>query len=157
VRDFPKPDWGSTHQRIGTALLAIGLAIFFVVAFGPFAYALVAWLGLGDFSSRLERMSGLPDWYLILTILVVAGGEEWLYRCYAIEHLQDLIGSAWGAGALSLVMFAVVHYPHWGVGPALTTLISGGVLTIAYILTRDIQALIVAHAATDIYGLVVVP
>ncbi|MEM9269933.1 MAG: CPBP family glutamic-type intramembrane protease, partial [Pseudomonadota bacterium] len=78
----------------------------------------------------------------------------WLYRCYAIERLADLTGNVWLAGLLSLLAFSVVHLPFWGVGPALTTLISGSILTVVYIKTRDITALIVAHVAVDLVGLV---
>jgi membrane protease YdiL (CAAX protease family) len=40
---------------------------------------------------------------------------------------------------------------------ALTTLVSGGLLTALYVWRRDITALVLAHVATDLYGLVIAP
>ncbi|WP_165390217.1 CPBP family intramembrane glutamic endopeptidase [Thalassococcus sp. S3] len=148
---------GLRPLRLQSLLIAGGLTAFFIFVFGPFAYGLVDWLDLGDFSTGLSRLDGLPVWYLLLTILIVAGGEEWLYRCYAIERLTDLTGSIWLAGMISLAVFVVVHYPLWGLGPTLTVILSGAILTVAYILTRDIHALVIAHIATDIYGLLITP
>jgi membrane protease YdiL (CAAX protease family) len=68
-----------------------------------------------------------------------------------------LTGNAWVAGGVSLLIFAIVHLPLWGIGVALTTLVSGGVLTALYVWRRDVSFLIAAHILTDLYGLVIVP
>jgi hypothetical protein len=44
--------------------------------------------------------------------------------------------------------------PLWGPGVALSTLVSGGVLTAPYLWRRDVLFLMLAHVATDLYGLV---
>lgn len=130
------------------------LALFFIRVFGPAAVWCLARSGLGSFAAGQDRLAALPRWYLCLTILVVAAGEEWLYRGYAIERLEALTGNAWLAGGISLLAFGVVHLPLWGIGVALTTLVSGGILTALYILHRDIAFLMLAHVATDLHGLV---
>jgi membrane protease YdiL (CAAX protease family) len=65
-----------------------------------------------------------------VTIVIVAAGEEWLYRGYAIERLQAVIGNAWIAGGISLCLFTIAHIPLWGFGVALTTLVSGSIFTV---------------------------
>jgi len=136
---------------------AAGLACFFMFVFGPLALLLLARLALGSFDSGMATLTGLPAWYLIPEIAIVAAGEEWLYRGYAIERLTAVIGNIWVAGALSLLAFSIAHLPMWGFGPSVTTLFSGGIATLLYIWRRDITFLILAHVATDIYGLVIAP
>jgi hypothetical protein len=40
---------------------------------------------------------------------------------------------------------------------ALTTLVSGGILSAVYVWRRDVVALIVAHVTTDLYGILLAP
>ena len=80
---------------------------------------------------------------------------EWLYRAYAIERLEAVTGRTWFAASASLLAFVVAHLPVWGPGVALTTVVSGGILTALYLWRRDIAFLILAHILTDLYGLVV--
>lgn len=109
------------------------LALFFIFVFGPIASWLLANAGIGSFSHGQNMLARLPAWYLCMTVIVVAAGEEWLYRGYAIERLQALIGNIWLAGAVSLIAFGIVHLPLWGIGVSLTTLVSGGIVTALYI------------------------
>jgi membrane protease YdiL (CAAX protease family) len=132
------------------------LAVFLVFVYGPVATAALARFG-GTFSTGAASLAGLPRWYLASAIAIVAAGEEWLYRGYALERLQALSGSIWIACGVSLLAFAAAHLPLWGLGPSLTTLISGGVLTALYVWRRDISFLILGHVATDLYGLVIAP
>lgn len=147
---FSRTSWRS-------APWAIAVALFFVFVYGPLAYAALSRLGLGSFDTGRQPLAALPPWYLALTIVLVASGEEWLYRGYAIERLETLTGHTSAAGALSLLMFGVVHLPLWGTGAALSTLVSGGIFTVLYIRRRDVAALMAAHVLVDLYGLVINP
>lgn len=140
-----------------TVPFGLALAGFFIFIFGPAAVRCLARTGLGSFETGANALSRLPRWYLALVIVIVAAGEEWLYRGYAIERLGALTGHVWLAGALSLLAFGIVHLPLWGVGVALTTIVSGGIFTGLYILTKDIVFLMLAHVLTDLYGLVMAP
>jgi membrane protease YdiL (CAAX protease family) len=147
---FGRVSWSSLPS-------AIGLALFFILIFGPAAAWVLAKTGAGSFDIGRSAVATLPAWYLGLTVVVVAAGEEWLYRGYAIERLEALTGNAWIAGGISLFMFAIVHLPLWGFAVSLTTLVSGGILTGVYIWRRDVSSLILAHVLTDFYGLVIAP
>jgi membrane protease YdiL (CAAX protease family) len=136
---------------------AILLVLFVVFILGPTMYAALAQFAVGSFDAGRRTFEGLPRWYLTLTIVVVAAGEEWLYRGYAIERLEALTGNAYAAGGISLLMFGMVHLPLWGIGVALSTLVSGAIFTALYIWRRDIVALMTAHVLIDLYGLAIVP
>jgi uncharacterized protein len=145
--------------HVGWSSISIGLVLtlFFVMVVGPFAYWAVTQLDMGTFEEGLSNLATLPTWYLVLTIMIVATAEELLYRAYAIESLSAITGSFGMAGAVSLLAFAAAHVPMWGWGPALTSLVSGAVATLVYVWRRDIVALIVAHVATDLYAIVIMP
>jgi membrane protease YdiL (CAAX protease family) len=145
--------------QVSWSSIAIGfvLAGFFIGIFGPLASWSLARLGTAGFEQGLRRVADLPTWYLILTIMVVASAEELLYRAYAIERLGTLIGSRWIAGFISLVMFCLAHVPMWGGAPALTTIAAGCIFTIVYLVRADVVALVIAHVATDLFGLAIAP
>jgi membrane protease YdiL (CAAX protease family) len=140
-----------------TPLRAAVLALFFIFVFGPLAFQALDTLGLQSFDVGRSKLAGLPVWYLAVATVVVAAGEEWLYRGYAIERLEAVIGNAWIAGGISVCMFAVAHLPLWGFGVALSSLVSGSIFTVLYIRYRDVSFLILAHVMTDLYGLVITP
>lgn len=147
-------DVGFRHSGWLSPLWAVPVAQFFIFIFGPAAFALLTNLNAGSFDTGIDQFRQLPRWYLALAIVIVGAGEEWLYRGYAIERLERLTGNAWVAGAMSLAAFVLVHLPVWGPGPAATTLVSGGILTLLYIWRRDVLMLICAHVATDLWGLI---
>ena len=152
---FTDLGWGGMSWN--SLFYAAALTLFFIFIFGPLAVRALAKMKLASFNAGQNKFAALPSWYLCLTILIVAGGEEWLYRAYAIERLYAMTASIWLAGAASLLVFAAVHLPSWGVGVSLTTLVSGGIFTVMYIWRRDISCLILAHVATDLYGLLIAP
>ena len=152
---------GYTLSRLGfgrlswlTPVLAVALALFFILIFGPFAYWALARLGAQDFSAGLVALHQFPISYLVVTVIIVGAVEELLYRGYAIERLADLTGSYPMAGMLSVSAFFLAHVPLWGWAAASTTIVSGGILTLLYLWRRDVVALALAHITTDLYGIV---
>jgi membrane protease YdiL (CAAX protease family) len=150
-------DVGFGHTSWLSFAWAAGLAGFFIFVFGPLASAALTRLGVGSYDTGLAKETALPVWYLILTVVIVAAGEEWLYRGYAIGRLEAATGNAWVAGGISLAAFALAHVPMWGFWPSLTTIVSGGILTALYIWRRDVTFLMLAHVVTDLYGIVILP
>jgi membrane protease YdiL (CAAX protease family) len=145
---FAKVSWWSIP-------IGLALAAFFILILGPVLAWLLAALGSGGFQGGVSKVAALPPWLLVATILVIAPAEELLYRGFAIERLGALIGSRPIAGLISLAAFALAHLPLWGWPPAVTTLVSGGILTIVYLIRADVVALAIAHVATDLVGLVI--
>lgn len=118
---------------------------------------LLARLPFGGFDSGFARASSIPTWLLVVTILIVATAEEILYRGYAVERLAGITGNYWIAGAVSVLVFRVAHVPYWGLGAALTTVVSGAILTAFFVWRQDLTANIIAHVVTDLMGLVIMP
>lgn len=145
---FARASWSSLPR-------AIMLTLFFIFIYAPLASWALAEFGLGSYDAGTDALAALPSWYVFLTIVVVASGEEWLYRGYAIERLRALTGSDWLAGTISVLAFGVSHLPLWGVGASLTTVVPGAILAALYIWRRDVAFLILAHVATDLYGLLI--
>jgi len=155
---------GYSLRRLGfgqcsraTPLLAIALTGFFVLVFGPMAYWVLARFGSQSFSAGIEAVSQLPTAYVVPTIMIVAPAEELLYRGYAIARLFDLTGSHLLASIVSVVAFGLAHVQVWGWEPAATTIVSAAIVTVVYLWRQDILALILAHIATDLYGIVLAP
>lgn len=148
---------GFAQSSLASMVLAAPLAAFFILVYGPAAYWALETLNLPSFATGASSFDDLPRWYLAASIIFVAGGEEWLYRGYAIERLERLTGRPVVAATLSTAAFCLVHFPIWGAGPALTTAVSGGVLAGLYLWRRDVLMLMIAHIGTDLYGLAINP
>ncbi len=142
---------------LATLAIAAALTAFLILIYGPLVYAFLNWSGLGAFEHGQAGLNLLPKWYLALAIIIVAGGEEWLYRGFAIPVLEQLTGNIWLAGAISLLAFGLAHLPLWGFGVSLTTLVGGAIFTLLFIWRRDATSLMLAHVATDLYGLLLAP
>jgi uncharacterized protein len=140
-----------------TPLLAIALTAFFALVFGPIACWVLSISGSQSFDVGIEAVGQLPTAYLILTIVIVAPAEEFLFRGYAIARLSDLTGSCLLASIASVGSVGLAHVPMWGWAPAVMTIVSGGIGTAVYLWRQDIVAVIVAHIAMDLYGIVLAP
>jgi hypothetical protein len=137
-----------------TPVYALALALLFTRVLGPWLMRLPAKLGLAGFEPGLGSLHELPPGYLALAVGIGGISEEWLYRAFAFERASALLGDAWLGGAFVVLAFGVAHLPLWGLGPSLTTLISGAIATLFYAATRDLTALALAHVATDFAGIV---
>lgn len=135
-------------------LWGAALAAFFVFVYGPLAYRVLRGVGTNGFDTGLNKLADLPVSYLVLAVLVGGVAEEFLYRAYAFERLLDLTDQAWLAGGIPLVLFAGAHAPLWGFPAALSTLLSGVLLTLFYAWQRDLVANVVAHCVTDVVGVI---
>jgi uncharacterized protein len=143
--------------RWPTLAWGLALAAFFMVLFAPAAYWLLEQLHLGGFEEGLARSSALPRWSMAVAVLVGSIAEEVLYRGYAVNRLAEIIGRYSVAGTISVLVFGLAHVPMWGWGPALTTFVSGAILTLFFIWRRDLTANVIAHFVTDFAGIVIVP
>ena len=137
-----------------TPPLALALTALFVLGLGPWLMALPGRLGLTGFEPGTDRLAGVPLPLVVLAVVLGGVAEEVLYRAIGFEAVLLATGSGAVAGVLVVGVFALAHAPLWGWGAALTMLVSGGVLTLAYAVTGDLWANILAHVATDLAGLV---
>lgn len=89
---------------------------------------------------------------LFAVLSVAAGvGEELAYRGYAIPILAPLLGSSWGAAAVTSGVFGALHAYQGPLGVFRTTLL-GFVLAAGFLLSGSLWPGIVAHATIDLLG-----
>lgn len=141
-------------QSILWGLVSAGFLSFI---YSPLIIKGINLLDLKGFEGGLAKLTPLPNWYLLLAVVVGGIVEEALYRGYAIERLSLLTASYGGGCLLALIAFGLAHVPLWGWVPALTTMLSGGLLALLYLWTGDLLSAIVAHTVTDCIGIVIVP
>jgi membrane protease YdiL (CAAX protease family) len=143
----------------GARSIAMGLALAAVIMWvlTPFNVWLLKQLGLAGFEEGIGAARRMPPWLLAFAVLTAGVVEEILYRGYPLERLAEITGSVALAGAITVLVFALVHWPTWGAGPVLTFVVSGMVVTGFYVWQRDLTATIVAHVVVDAMGLIVVP
>ena len=150
----PWSSLGFAHTGLSTLLWAAMIATLFIIALGPILMRLPAWLGAPGFAPPLARLQQLPVWYLALAVTVGGIVEEILYRGFALGQVSSMVGNTAVSAALVVVAYSLAHVPLWGWVPALTTGISGAVLTAAFLAHGDIVANILAHMAVDFVGIV---
>lgn len=146
-----KPGWGRS------AVLAAGLTAFVVGVVSPRVMRLVQSAGFGSVESGVVPFASLPIWFRLFAVLTAGVVEETLFRGYALERLAGLLGNVWAAAAITLAVFALVHWPVWGAGGVLVILCTAGVFTLFYVWQRDLVANVLAHVAVDAVGLIIVP
>jgi len=103
-----------------------------------------------------QKIVALPLAYRLFLIATAAVTEEILYRGFAIGIGQALLGNTPAAATLSVVIFTVTHF-RWGLSHLLSVLWAALAFTCLFVVTGDLLACIMAHAAIDTVGLVIAP
>ena len=150
-------DVGFSGTNAWSVPMALALSVLLIWGYGPLALWIVRATEPRGLVAAVAKLQQLPRWYLLLSIVLVASAEEWLYRGYAIDRLIALTGRSWLAGLISVTAFAAAHLPLWGLGLSLASLLTAALFTGLYLWRRDVVLLIVAHVFTDAYGLVCAP
>lgn len=145
-----RPEWTCA----GWGLLLVAVMVF---ATGPLGEWALKQSGLPGFEAGFAKLENLPVWFLVVAAVTAGIVEETLYRGYAIERLVLFTGNYWGAGLLAWAAFVLVHAPFWGWGPLVSMSIAGIPVLVYYVVKRDLLACVIAHAATDIVGFVIMP
>lgn len=139
-----------------SVLLGAALAATHIYVVFPFNMWLLRKSGLTGFGAGMGRVLALPLWLRIVAVVTAGVVEETLFHGYALTRLARL-GNVWLGVSVVVPAFALLHYPMWGPGPVLTFVVAGTFSALAFILTRDLIAMIVAHTLVDAMGLVITP
>lgn len=107
-------------------------------------------------TEQFRRLAGLSFGFRLFLVITAAVVEEILYRGYAIGIGRELLGSTSAAVIVSLAAFVAIHF-RWGLAHLLSVLFMGLVLSILFVLTNDLWACIILHAAVDAFGLLFLP
>jgi membrane protease YdiL (CAAX protease family) len=111
------------------------------------------WMGWSFGESK--AFDALSLWTVTLVTIRAGVAEEVFMRGYLLERLTTLLGNKWVAVALSLVPFALLHYPGQGWAGVLVSFNASAVLTAFYFWKRDLKANILAHFLIDFIANVV--
>jgi uncharacterized protein len=143
--------WGSIGWRRpdrATWLWGVIAGVVLTVAL-PVFDALVAALGLTGSGPTIDQLSKLPMWLLLAGAVRAGVVEELLFRGYLIERLGSWTGRRWLGALISLVIFVVLHLGSWDVGHLFYVTFAGGVLTVLYMVRRDLPCNMIAHTLCD--------
>lgn len=141
-----------------TALAWAGVLVSInVVVLFPFTEWVRHSTQLPGYSQGMEQALALPVWLRIVAVVTAGVVEETLFRGYAVTRLIYLTRSRWIAAVLATAVFAALHLPVWGPGPALAFLLGGLATTAFFIWRRDLLAMVIAHVALDAWALVITP
>jgi len=129
---------------LGAFVMVAGMAFIYLVIFPA--------LGLSPNEPGTVAMIALPFWLRVLIIVRAAVFEEIFFRGFMIERLTEILGSRWGAAAVSLAAFTFLHLGYWGWAHLMIAGFGGIVLTALYLWRRDLTANMIAHLLTDAIG-----
>lgn len=114
-------------------------------------------VGLPGYARGMETALAYPVWLRVLAVLTAGVVEETLFRGFAVTRLLELGAGVPLAIVVSSAVFAALHLPVWGTGPSLGFFIAGLATTAFFVWRRDLVAMIIAHVAIDMWGLVITP
>jgi membrane protease YdiL (CAAX protease family) len=120
-----------------------------VLSFLAIAIAIFISQQIGWRFGESKAFESLSPWTVTLIVLRAGIAEEVFMRGYLLERIQGLTGRKTLAVLLSLLPFALLHYPGQGWAGVLVSLAGGGVLTWFYLWKRDLKANIIAHFTVD--------
>jgi membrane protease YdiL (CAAX protease family) len=140
-----KPSWKSLVWGVGGAAVTVaGLAVIYLVIFPA--------LGLPAEEQQLGGLLALPLWLRVALVTRAAVFEELCYRGFAIERITESSGKRWLAALVSLALFTLGHLDYWGWTHLIVAGFGGLVLTVLYLLRRDLASNMLAHWLTDGVG-----
>lgn len=138
---------GLTFGGWRTSLVrALGLL---VVSIASIAAAVFICQQLGWSFGESTAFDKLSLWAVTLIVIRAGIAEEVFMRGFLLERLSTLTGSKYLAVALTLIPFALFHYPGQGWAGVLVSFFAGAALTWFYLWKRDLKANIIAHFLID--------
>ena len=137
-----RPTWKSGVFGIaGAAAMVAGMAAIYIVIFPA--------LGLSANEPMTASIKSMPLWFRIALVLRAAAFEEIFYRGFMIERLTELTRLRWVAALVSLGAFTLAHVNGWGWAHLMIAGFGGIVLTVLYLVRKDLACNMLAHFLTD--------
>jgi len=138
-----KLTWKSFAWGIGASVVG-----FFLVG-GVLINIVLVKLNLLPHSDVMRALAAMPFWMRLLIVIRAGVVEELLFRGFGIERLTELTGSRILASAVTLAAFTLGHLSYLSVGQLVVAAGAGLVVTVLYLVRRDLWANIISHFLTD--------
>lgn len=106
-----------------------------------------------DLEKRIEFAEQLPAKNIgttVVLLIAVAVNEEVIFRGLLLPYLRRITGRWIWAGLISTLLFASLHIPNQGLLGGIQIIAIGAVLSIFFLLSRSLLAVIVAHFCFDL-------
>jgi membrane protease YdiL (CAAX protease family) len=140
-----RPTWKTVLFGVaGAFAMVAGMALIYMVIFPA--------LGWSTNESAMVAVKSMPVWFRILLILRGAIFEEIYYRGFMIERLAEITRLRGVAALISLIAFTFAHLSSWGWNHLAVAAFGGAVLTVLYLIRRDLASTMIAHFLTDGVG-----
>ena len=108
--------------------------------------------------AEAAKLIALPLPTRVLLSITAGVCEEFLFRAYGITVLTHFIGNRWWAGLVSLVAFTLAHAALFGWTTALLVPgVLGLILTVLFLLRRNVVIGMIVHVLIDGFSLVLAP
>ena len=147
---------GVRSVSIETLVLGVVTAVGTLVLFAVIGFIQRA-MGLPNADiAMFARVTALAPLHKLLLVVTAGVTEEILYRGYAIGQGQVLFGSVWVAASLSLLVFTLAHL-NWRASHLISVAVAGGAVTVLFVLSRDLNACILAHTLVDGVAVALMP
>lgn len=142
-----RPTWKSLAFGI------LGFVATFAFVGGVVVNMVLPYFHLSQNSSTLAHLYAQPFWFRFIVVVRAGVVEEILARGYGIERIQELTGSRFVAGAVTLAAFTLAHLSYWNLAQLLVAAGAGLVLTLLYLWRRDLVANMITHFLVDAMSL----
>jgi membrane protease YdiL (CAAX protease family) len=142
--------WKSFAWGLGASVVG------FVLVGGVLINIVLAKLNLLPHSDALRMLLAMPFWMRLLIVIRAGVVEEFLFRGFGIERLTELTGSRFLASAVTLFSFTMAHISYLSVGQLIVAAGAGLVVTILYLIRRDLWANMISHFLTDALSVLMV-
>ena len=141
-------------SSLGWGLL---LAAATIVVVMPALTWLLRAAGIPGFDAGMAKILVLPLPFRVFAVITAGVVEDALFLGYGFTRLTLLTGTRWTAAIFTIALFALLHFPNWGLGPVLAYFVAVGLAVAFFVWRKDHLANIVAHVIVDGMGLVIVP
>ncbi len=141
----PLSTLGLHRQTRRSIIIALSASIVIAVGGTLISLGLFKLLNLPLPTLPTERITGFPLWLALWIVISSSIAEEVLYRGFVLERLEQVTGSIWTGGLITLSWFTLLHLPLGVTYTLLIVLPTSIMITLLYIWQRDLIATIIVH------------
>jgi membrane protease YdiL (CAAX protease family) len=141
---------GLRRLPLKEALLALGAGLVLSLSVPVLALLAGRLFGVAE-TGTTAAATELPVWVMTLGVITAAVTEEVVFRGYLLERLSAVSGSIWIGAGLSVLLFALVHWPSSTPAHVIGVVLPLGIaLTVLYLWKRSLLLVMIAHGVVDL-------
>jgi membrane protease YdiL (CAAX protease family) len=152
-------DLGFTNFRLRDMGLAVMGALIGLCVVYPLSTFIVKLLGLPPMHGMNYSLTDVVDIVsaLVTTVLLGSLAEDILFRGFLLSTLRVRIRNLWCVGSIGVIMFTLIHLPHFGWAGIIFILLWSPLTVGLFLLRRSIYPSYVMHVLNNLFAYVIVP